>query len=103
MANFINYVKAKVLSIKETDAFFLASFEKLQGTAPSDETLDRLNALEANMTRLKQDLVRSSFEVSDFNANDPISSRFLCPRRHLFTLRTQPKPPCNAGYTVEET
>ena len=67
MANFINCVKAKVLSIKETDVFFLASFEKLQGTAPSDETLDRLNALEVNMTRLKQDLVRSSFEVSDFN------------------------------------
>ena len=68
MANFINYVKAKVLSIKVTDAFFLASFEKLQGTVRSDETLDRLNALEVNMTRLKQDLVRSSFEVSDFNA-----------------------------------
>ena len=67
MANFINYVKAKVLSIKVTDAFFLASFEKLQGTVRSDETLDRLNALEMNMTRLKQDLVRSSFEVSDFN------------------------------------
>ena len=67
MANFINYVKAKVLSIKVTDAFFLASFEKLQGTVRSDETLDRLNALEVNMTRLKQDLVRSSFEVSDFN------------------------------------
>ena len=67
MANFINYVKAKVLSIKVTDAFFLASFEKLQGTVRSDETLDRLNALEVNMTRLKQGLVRSSFEVSDFN------------------------------------
>ena len=67
MANFINYVKAKVLSIKVTDAFFLASFEKLQGTVRSDEALDRLNALEVNMTRLKQDLVRSSFEVSDFN------------------------------------
>ena len=66
MANFINYVKAKVLSIKVTDAFFLASFEKLQGTVRSDETLDRLNALEVNMTSLKQDLVRSSFEVSDF-------------------------------------
>ena len=63
MANFINYVKAKVLSIKVTDAFFLASFEKLQGTVRSDETLDRLNALEVNMTRLKQDLVRSSFEL----------------------------------------
>ena len=63
MANFINCVKTKVLSIKETDAFLLASFEKLLGTAPGDETLDRLNALEVNMTRLKQDLVRSSFEL----------------------------------------
>ena len=56
-------MKTKVLSIKETDAFLLASFEKLLGTAPGDETLDRLNALEVNMTRLKQDLVRSSFEL----------------------------------------
>ena len=47
-------------------AFFLALFEKLPGTAFSDEALDRLNALEVNMTGLKQDLVRSSFEVSDF-------------------------------------
>ena len=35
--------------------------------------------------------------------SEAISSRFLCPRPPLITLRAVPKPPCYAGYFSKNT